>query len=181
MPSNKQLKTQGKRFYENDAIAKALKNSYGDLPIVDATANIVIIIQPVDIKGAVPCHPGKCALSRGSKRQCGCKNPQFWKTVAFLDMVDDDGIRKVFRFYLGHKAQGVVRDLDMGLPVAPGTVVTLKAPGKYSRQLRNLSAALRKASGVVSLRRRKPRSKKAIEIAQFVRCGTGRCKFPVAS
>lgn len=127
---------------KND-VQSYIRSVFGkDLRIVDARA--ALLLQPVkaDCIGADPKTPNNCVLSRCAQRMYGAKVAVFWKTYAYVDLVNPKtGRREIVRFVMSAGARRHIYDLDGGEPFREGTTIRLRAPTRGNR----LSVRRRKA------------------------------------
>lgn len=108
---------------------EALTRTFGDLPVVDAKTDLRVPIMPVDIKKGVRKDPVRCALAQACIREWGSTAAVFFKTRAYVDIVGEDGVRRVERFTLSPASREVVESFDRGKPVpSDGRQMVLSAP-----------------------------------------------------
>lgn len=98
----------------------ALKRVFGDLEVVEATAPLHLQPQRCDIDTAERDDPANCAFSRACQRMYGSSVVLFFGTVAYVDLLDEHGERKIFRFSIGQAARDFIKAFDAGEDVKPG-------------------------------------------------------------
>ena len=107
--------------------AAVLDQVFGDLERVDATNDVRLIMTEADIANGERGNQFACALARSAERAFGSSNVVIVRTVAYIDLLDESGNRRVERFMLGKAARKVVRDFDTKGQVKPAGIV-LSAP-----------------------------------------------------
>jgi hypothetical protein len=111
--------------------ADALQRTYGDLEVRDAKADLRIPVIAEDVKKAKRRDPERCVLAQACMREFASSAVVFFKSRAYVDLVGDDGVRRVERFIVNGAAREVVEAFDREEPVpAGGRWLVLKAPGK---------------------------------------------------
>src|SRR5580765_571235 len=76
-----------------------LKRIFPDgMEVVEAKANIYLHTASIDEKEAVPHDLEKCVFAQCAHRQLGSTRMVFMQHLAYVDLEDVDGVRKVFRF-----------------------------------------------------------------------------------
>lgn len=126
-------------------IIRIIKLNFGVLPVVDAISAIRLQPMPQDVAGAVQKDPRKCVFARCATRMFGASKVVFYKSSAYIDLVGEDGIRRVERFYVSDKIHREIVKFDRGEPLKMGTAFilrpfksngksTLKAKRKYIKQ-----------------------------------------------
>jgi hypothetical protein len=118
-------------FITKNEVLRYIHKVFGeDVEIVDAKFPLRIQPSPDDLVGAEPKNPGNCALVHTVRRQHGAQMAIFWKNVAYVDMIDADGVRRVFRFKVTKAARKLITDFDHGEPFEIGRAILLEAPSK---------------------------------------------------
>ena len=97
-----------------------LKRCFGDMEVAEATEALHIQPQRCDIKNAKRDDPANCAFSRACQRMYDSSVVLFFRTVAYVDLLDEHGVRKVHRFRIEPPAQEFIRAFDAGEDVGPG-------------------------------------------------------------
>jgi hypothetical protein len=90
-------------------------------------AKIVLRLQPIasDAKGAVKYDPCNCVFARCATRMYQSTAAVFWKTSAYIDLIDEDGVRRVHRFRVSRKVYEEIVAFDHGKPLKLGQAFTL--------------------------------------------------------
>jgi hypothetical protein len=118
-------------FKTNLDVLKHIRKVLGEnVEIRDAT--FPLRLQPItsDAEGAEPKNPFNCLFVHCAKRMYGALITIFWKHVAYVDMVDSDGVRRVYRFRISREAIERTKAFDKGEPYPPGAAITLIPPLK---------------------------------------------------
>src|SRR6188474_2774565 len=90
------MKTNGKHKSSHEI--RKLKQWFGNLPVVEAKRELRIQPSLRDIRGAVKQDPERCVFSRACRRQLGANTAVFFRTRAYVDLLDEDGKRHIERF-----------------------------------------------------------------------------------
>lgn len=165
----------------------AIKRWFGDLEVVEAKRDLHLQPASEDIECAEKGNPSECVFSKACQRMYGSRVVLFFGTVAYIDLLDDDGVHRVHRFLLNRNAMAVISAVDSGKEVTPAGF-TLHAPSQSqtidgkSRRSRQRNAAIRDGKRPRLLEGRKeggPRkihSPKNLRVS-FFRNGSGRVNF----
>jgi hypothetical protein len=98
-----------------------LEKAFGkDCEIVEAKEPLRLIPLTCDGDGAEPKSPFNCGFVHTAQRQLNSKGAVFWKSVAYIDFVDEDGIRRVHRYGIPQKTQAKMAAFDHGEPWIEG-------------------------------------------------------------
>lgn len=97
-----------------------LKRFFGDLEIVEAVTPLHLQPQRCDIETAKRDDPANCAFSRACQRMYGSSVVLFFGTVAYVDLLDEHGERKIHRFRIERTAREFIKAFDAGGDVKPG-------------------------------------------------------------
>jgi hypothetical protein len=107
-----------------------LRRVYEGLELIDAVVNYPLMLREEDYKGAIPNDLENCVFANTGKRQYNSGKVVFMGEVAYFDVEDEDGVRRVNRVLTSKKLQKAVRAYDESkgkiLP-KPGTYM-LSAP-----------------------------------------------------
>ena len=91
-------------FQTSNEVKQYIYQVFGkDIEIRDATFPLRLQPMPVDKEGASPHDPSNCLFVHTAHRMYGSQVAVFFKNIAYIDMVDGDGIRRVYRFLLHHQ------------------------------------------------------------------------------
>lgn len=168
-----------------------LKRVFGDLEVVEATRELHIQPQRVDIETAERDDPANCALSRACQRMYDSSVVLFFGTVAYVDLLDEDSTRKIYRFKIGPGARKFIQAFDAGeqvkpggfrlSPPAPGETLDGVAEQRKKRTERRREALLRGEAHEPDPRFRNEGMKRP-SLARFrnFRSGSGMVHFPKA-
>jgi hypothetical protein len=182
--------TKNKTLPQNKGkYAKTVERFWDGIPVDDATNDLRIIIKPCDINSASRKDPGHCVFARACKRSFGTKRVLFLRSIAYVELPDENGETKVERFKMSQSVQQLVRDFDRGDNVIPHGGFLLLAPGhsnqlQYGREkemarYKKQKDALLRGETLESINRKKikegPHKPRMIDLE--VRNGTGLVKF----
>lgn len=114
---------------------KVIRTTFDGLPIVDAEANFSIIVRNTAVKAAKGNEKDatNCILAKACAKQVGASKVAFLRTVAYLELPDAKGNRRVVRYMMDEDAQAIVKAFDRGKTVKGEVMVTLKAPAPGRR------------------------------------------------
>lgn len=101
---------------------------------MEATETLIVIVNADDIDGANRADFENCAFARACKRLYQSTYASFKKCVAYVDLPDDKGVRRLHRFWLDEKSQKAISDYDHGLPFPANTMLKL-TPARKAAQL----------------------------------------------
>jgi hypothetical protein len=106
-----------------------LKRVFAGMELKDATANMYLHAIDEDKVGAIPHDLRNCVFSKSCKRMFGSEAGVFLKDLAYVDMEDEDGVRRVLRFEMSEKMKRAVIKYDEtdGREFEPG-IYLLRAP-----------------------------------------------------
>jgi hypothetical protein len=90
---------------------------WGDLPVVDAKADLRVFIQPEDFAHAKAKDAGCCLFAQACKRQFAASKVMFWRSCAYVELPGSNGARRVERFELSADMRRLIEDFDKGNPV----------------------------------------------------------------
>lgn len=138
-----------------------LKRTYQGMEVRDAPANVVIHVTPDDLVGAVPSHLGDCVFAKTCRRMFNSGVLVFMATTAYLDMEDEDGVWRVFRFEVSMKMREAIKKFDEGGRPETGTYTLLAiSPHRTLEAMRRHSSERRKKLTVDDKKRRYRKEKK---------------------
>jgi hypothetical protein len=109
-----------------------LRKVFGEYEVVDATTALHIQPQQCDIDAAVRGDPCNCAFSRACQRMYGSKFVLFFSHVAYVDLLDEGGARKIFRFRIEKAAREFIKAFDAGEEVTSGGFRLSPPPPSYT-------------------------------------------------
>lgn len=131
MPRGKKLRV--KRTDTKDKGAQEITRLWGDLPVMDAEHDLRVFITPDDVEGAIEKNPSECVFARACKRLYHATKVMFFRSVAYVEVPDENGKRRVERFHLSDGMRKLIEDFDRGLSVIPEAGFLLKAPSASHR------------------------------------------------
>jgi hypothetical protein len=178
--------TQGHRANMGDPTGVHIRRTWGDVPVVDAAKELRVFIAPEDLEGASPKDPAYCVFARACRRTFHATKVLFFRSVAYVELPDQQGRRRVERFIMGDSMRGLIESFDRGEGVIPEGGFVLKVP----RPSRTLEVASRARAGrKAAARRRLEGRREATEVGKdghregpvlvdlSVRSGTGAVRF----
>ncbi len=126
-------KRRGKTAVGADKALVEIQRLWGDAPVVDATKDLRVFILPDDAEGAVRRDPGCCVFARACQRSFGSTKVLFFRSVAYVELPDDEGNVRVERFNMTPKMRSLVEAFDRGEGIVPRAGFLLKRPSKAKR------------------------------------------------
>lgn len=111
----------------NKGTRVALKRWFGDLEVVEASRDLHVQPKEEDAINGIRKDPSQCMFSKACQRMYDSTVVLFFGTVAYVDLLDEDGIRRVNRFMIDSPAQAVINAYDKGKKVN-GAGFKLRAP-----------------------------------------------------
>lgn len=149
--ATKKTREPATRCKRLDPVEKEIRRLWGNMEVLDAETNISVIIRPEDVSDAVAKDPGACVFAQACKRTFDARKILFFRTVAYVEMPNEDGRRIVRRFRLTSGTRALIEAFDRGEGVIPGGGFILKSPSKGARleykRKRNRDWARRKLLG----------------------------------
>lgn len=126
MTKKKQQRTdslRGRTKQEREAL-----RVFKGMPVRDAKADLLFPVDWPDVKDAVAGDPTRCVAARACKRLYGSTAMVIMRTVAYVDLGEENGTRTVYRFTVPQETlEKIIRPLDAGGKPVAG-VFTLNAP-----------------------------------------------------
>ena len=175
------------KIVRNDKVSVEIKRHWGNIEVIDSVRDLRVFIQPQDIASATEKDPGCCVFAQACKRQFAATKVLFWRSVAYVELPGQDGIRRVERFQISPQMRGLIEAFDRGLPVVPEAGFELKRVRdserfEYREQKKKASKARALLKGTSSGKRKGDQgkgafSKPALVIDLEVRNGSGRVQF----
>lgn len=108
-----------------------IKRTYNGMPVMDAKANLTIVVIADDVKGATRKDPSCCAFAQACKRLFK-GSAVFYKKIAYIELPDEDGTRYVHRYKLTQSAMDMIAEYDRTGKFPAGVGVNLLKPAKSS-------------------------------------------------
>jgi hypothetical protein len=119
-----------RRVHMSDKAGREIRRVWGDLDVVDAKRDVVVTINEADIARASRQDPAECVFAQACRRVFGAKKVLFFRSVAYIEMPDAQGRRRVERFILGHETRDLINQWDDGEQVFPDAGFQLRAPSR---------------------------------------------------
>lgn len=115
----------------NGQQAEILERTFGDLGVRDARRDLRVPIKAIDVRKGEPRNPEKCALAQACIREFDSSAAVIYVTRAYVDVLDEDGVRWVERFVLSPASRAIVELFDRedrdAIP-KDGRLLVLSAP-----------------------------------------------------
>jgi hypothetical protein len=161
---------------------ETLKREWEDLPVVDATEPLRVTIVESDIVTAKRKSPGCCAFANACKRSFGSSKVLFYRSVAYVEMADENGDSRVERFTLSGAAKKFVSDFDKGKLVSTGGfTLNVARPSERLQSLSKKARAERAAQKRLAIKSAKTKTGKkpspVVFATSLVRTGKGAVHF----
>lgn len=104
--------------------AKKIKDrKFNGIPVREARAAMHVQPNRDDIKGATREDPENCAYARCLKRTLDCKNVFVFRSIAYVETLDERGKRIMERYTVKKHAKDYLLRFDGGEKVEPGGFV----------------------------------------------------------
>lgn len=124
------------RSKHKDEAQQHIVRLWGDVEVVDATKDLRVFIRPEDVASATRKDPGCCVFAQACKRTFDASKILFFRSVAYVELPNEDGRRRVERFFLNKGMRELIESFDRGEPVIPEAGFVLKAVPRM-RKLEN--------------------------------------------
>ena len=160
-----------------------LRRWFGNLEVIEAKAELRVQPNEEDIKNAIPNDPKNCVFSRACQRMWSSTAVVFFGTIAYVDLLDKNGVRHVERFTISSEGKRFIRAFDAKKPIRPKGFVLLPPTASTTIEARNARSkkdrrrAVLKGKSTGSNARRPKRKPTGIRLSVF-RNGTGMVQFP---
>lgn len=128
------------RMNMTDKGGAEIRRIWGDLDVVDAKSDLRVFISQEDIEKATRKDPAACVFAQACLRTFGAKKVLFFRTVAYIELPDENGKRHVERFIMNESMRDLLNKWDRGESVIPDGGFLLRAPSLSS----TLSSELRR-------------------------------------
>jgi len=169
------------RTKRNDKATEWIRREWGDLPVVDAQRDLPVVVLPQDVERAVR-GDGQCCLF---ERSFGSQKVLFLRHVAYVDLPDATGNRRVERFLLGPGMRDKIEAFDKGHPVVPKGGFLLKRPKasetmevkRRRSQRQHARERAEKAAGIFRGRQGQGAYRDKPLVIDLMRHGTGKVPF----
>lgn len=128
-------------------VHKMIHKAFGNLEIKDATTALLLVPTESDFKAAIRKDPRNCGLSRCVGRMFGAQLALFFKRFAYIDMVGQDGKRRVWRYTVSVPAMKQLSAFDRAEHVKTGRAIKLlpPSPGRTMAGMRKTNIRWRKS------------------------------------
>jgi hypothetical protein len=124
-----------------------LKRVFNGMEVVDATFSLALHLKNEDYIGAIPNSLTDCVFAKTSKRMHDSGAMLFCKSIAYVDLEGEDGVRRVHRFVIGAKMKRSLLLFDKSggtertedgtyMLLAPSKTATLNHQLLYDREVR---------------------------------------------
>ena len=130
-PPKKPAGKESPRGARSDLVSY-LQSVFGDdlPPIVDARVPLRLQPIPADAIDAKPRSPNACLLARTAARMYFSKGVAFFKGLAYIDLADEHGDRRLERFIASAATRAAISDFDGGKPISFGFAIVLYPPSR---------------------------------------------------
>ncbi len=105
-----------------------IRRTWGDVDVVDADKDLRVFIAPEDVKAATKKDPGYCVFAQACRRLFHTTKVLFFRQVAYIEMPNESGVRRVERFVMGKSMRNLIESFDQGKGVIPEGGFLLRAP-----------------------------------------------------
>jgi hypothetical protein len=96
---------------------------YKNIPVREALASLHVQPSKQDIQGATKEDPENCAYARCLRRTMECANVYVFKTIAYVQTLDQEGKPQFTRYTVKKYAREYILKFDSGQKVQPGGFV----------------------------------------------------------
>ena len=109
---------------------KAQERRFNGIVVREARAAMHVQPNRDDIRGATKEDPENCAYARCLKRTLDCKNVFVFRSVAYIETLDEKGKPVMERYSVRSYAQEYLLKFDGGEKIEPGGFVFRNVPSK---------------------------------------------------
>lgn len=109
-------KTSFRKGRPNPDLQK-VKEWFGGLPVVEAKHELRIQPSAADLARSIRNDAQRCVFSQCARRMWGASKVVFFGSMAYVDLLDERGNRRVERFRIGYAGRRLIKDFDMGKKV----------------------------------------------------------------
>ncbi len=140
------------------------------IPVIDATADLMVFVNHRDVQCATPKDPCQCAIAKAVKRAAGgAAEAEVWRSFAYVKAMNEDGEVVWLRYRLSPRTRSRVEHFDK-TGEAPVGAYMFKAP-TLTQTLEY--RARQKAKATLKPGTRRVRTGGQITVDQTVRNGAG--------
>lgn len=113
-------------------VRRELERLWGDCKVRDSTTAFKLFVNQTDIDSATQKDPGACVYARCARRTIGTGKILFFRTVAYLEVPDENGGTIVERYQMPTAMMRVIANFDKygKKYLKPNTGFTLMPPKK---------------------------------------------------
>lgn len=139
---------------------------FGEFPVFDAEASLIIKVTQDDIDNATPLDPNQCAIAQAVRRMYGSERVAFHPGgICYVDIIDERGNldpnsgekRVILRFLTDSKGISLIKQFDETHEALPCQIFL--NPPTFSKSLEHINDPIQRAKTKVqkaeSLKRRK--------------------------
>lgn len=112
--------------------ADAITRFFGGMEVIEAKESLRVFANKTDKQNANQGDPESCVLAQACGRLYGSSAVLIFKTIAYVDLPDENGVRYVNRFSLGAKTTRQIVEYDQTGEFPPGGFV-FAPPSKHSQ------------------------------------------------
>lgn len=105
-----------------------LERTFGGLPVIDATENLRVFVNKEDIAKSVRSDPKRCVYAQACKRLFGATTILFLRSVAYVDLPDENNVRSINRFTLTANVRKKIEEFDKTGKAHPGGFLLVAPP-----------------------------------------------------
>lgn len=98
----------------------ALDRFFHDMPVIDARGHLRLFVTQEDIAEARRRDPEHCVFANACRRLFGSSAILFFRTIAYVDLPDENNVRSVERFYMTPRTQKRIAEFDKTGVAPPG-------------------------------------------------------------
>ena len=114
-------------------IKEKISRKYNGLPVIDAENDLRLLINAQDIKESKDNQKDfeNCVFACSCKRMFSSGNLLLMRSVAYLELPNEKGERRVERFLVSKAGKNIIKDYDSGIMPEPGASFVFRAPEEY--------------------------------------------------
>lgn len=135
-----------------------IQRLFGDLPVVEGTADLRLFIKECDVTSASPKDPSNCVFAQACKRQFAAGFVMFYKGIAYIALPQEDSTIAIERFVIPSAMEKLIVNFDKGLPIDNLAGFLLKAPTKSQTLAGSIVRNRKNAAKKRELKKHRPAS-----------------------
>src|SRR5262245_4299980 len=112
--ATKKARKPSRRSQKSDPAGKEIKRLWCNIEVVDADVNTSVFVRPEDVTNAIEKDPGACVFANACKRTFDSEKVLFFRSIAYVEMPNEDGRRLVRRFLLTAGTRALIEAFDRG-------------------------------------------------------------------